>query len=160
PGLPTLLFGYRLYEVHGDSTSTVRIPAGDTFVVPAPVDSVTNVGRVGTEFTALGTAFFAQQEYRRVDRSHDLAPAGPRPGADPPNASTLTFFSADRDDHLDIPSTTVRVRRPLGDVAELTGAYLYSHAELDFSGPQRSVGTTDAGTPVAGTRVDTGGASL
>src|SRR5262245_13380848 len=39
PGLPTLFFGYRLYQVHGDSTSTVRIRSGDTFVVPAPVDS-------------------------------------------------------------------------------------------------------------------------
>jgi hypothetical protein len=33
PNLPTLFFGYRLYERHGDDISTVRIPVGDTFLV-------------------------------------------------------------------------------------------------------------------------------
>ncbi len=157
PGLPTLLFGYRLYERQGDATSTVRIPLGDTFVVPAPVDSTTHVGRVGTEFTALGTSVFAQQEYRRVDRGHDLGPAGPRPGVDPTDASTLTFFRSDQGEHLDIPATTVRLRHPFGETAELTGSYFYSHAQLGYDLARRSVGTADVnGVPVPSSMAQSG----
>jgi hypothetical protein len=145
PGLPTLFFGYRLYERHGDAKSTVRIRAGDTFVVPAPVDSTTQVGRVGTEFTALDTNVFLEQEYRHVGRRPDLGPSGPRAGVDPTDASRLTFFDADEDDHIDIPATTVRLRRALGERAELTGAYYYSHADLGFDSARRSVGTVDVG---------------
>jgi hypothetical protein len=155
-GLPTLFFGYRLYERHGDATSTVRISSGDTFTVPAPVDTTTHVGRVGTEFTALGTSFFLQQEYRRVNRSHDLGP-GAGSGVDPTDASTLSFFDSEQDEHLDIPATTVRIRRPLGDRAELTGAYFYSHANLGFDLDRRSVGTEDVGgAPVASNSSATG----
>jgi hypothetical protein len=149
-GLPTLFFGYRLYERHGDAKSTVRIRAGDTFVVPAPVDSTTHVGRLGTEFTALDTNVFLQQEYRHVARGHDLGPAGARPGVDPTDASTLAFFQNDQEEHLDIPATTVRLRRPLGERAELTGAYFYSHADLGFDVARRSAGTVGVdGSPVA-----------
>jgi hypothetical protein len=152
PGLPTIFFGYRLYERHGDATSTVRVPAGDSFVVPAPVDSTTHVGRLGTEFTFLDTSVFLQQEYRRVDRGHDLGPAAAQPGIDPTDASRLTFLRSDQDEHLDIPATTVRLRRPLGETAELTGAYFYSHANLGFDGARNSAGTVDvAGSPVATT---------
>jgi hypothetical protein len=157
PGLPTLFFGYRLYQRHGDATSTVRLPAGDTFVVPAPPDSTTHVGRLGTEFTALGTSVFLQQEYRRVDRGHDLGPAGAQPGVDPTDASTLTLFDNEQHEHLDIPATTVRLRRPLGETAELTGAYFYSHADLGFDVARRSAGTVDVGGAPAATATATRG---
>ena len=162
-GLPTLFFGYRLYERHGDATSTVRIPAGDTFVVPAPVESATHVGRLGTEFTALDTNVFLQQEYRRVDRRRDLGLAGTRSGVAPADASTLAFFANDQDEHLDIPATTVRLRRALGERAELTGAYFYSHAELGFGVARRSAGTVDVGGAPIGvstTSRSSGGATL
>ena len=156
PGLPTLFFGYRLYERHGDSTSTVRIPSGDTFTVPAPVDTTTHVGRAGTEFTALGTNVFFQQEYRRVNRNHDLGP-GAGPGVDPTDGSTLSIFDSTQDEHLDIPATTVRLRRPLGERVELTGAYFYSHAHLGYDLDRRSVGTVDnGGTPVPSNSTATG----
>ena len=142
-GLPTLFFGYRLYQRHGDATSTVSIPAGDTFVVDAPVDTTTNVGRVGTEFRALGTDVFLQQEYRRVDRGHDLGPVRDPRGLDPADASELTFFDSSQDEHLDIPATTVRLRRPVGDRVELTSAYFFSRADLGFDVDRRRVGTTD-----------------
>jgi hypothetical protein len=155
-GLPTLFFGYRLYERHGDSTSTVRIPSGDTFTVPAPVDTTTHVGRVGSEFTALGTNVFFQQEYRRVNRNHDLGPGG-GPGVDPTDASTLTLFDSHQDEHLDIPATTVRLRRPFGERVELTGAYFYSHAHLGYDLDRRIVGTADdGGTPVPSNSFATG----
>ena len=160
PGLPTLFFGYRLYERHGDATSTVRISSGDTFTVPAPVDSTTHVGRVGTEFAALGTSFFLQQEYRRIDRRHDLGP-GAGPGVDPTDASTLSLFDSRQDEHLDVPATTVRLRRPLGDRAELTGAYFYSRADLGFDVDRRSSGTVDVGgAPVATASSGSGDATL
>jgi hypothetical protein len=163
PGLPTLFFGYRLYERHGDAKSTVRIPAGDTFVVPAPVHSTTNVGRLGTEFTALDTNVFLQQEFRRVSRRHDLGPAGPRSGVDPTDASVLAFFDNEQDEHINIPATTVRLRRALGDRAELTGAYYYSHADLGFDFDRRSAGTVDVGgapAPTASTARGGGDATL
>jgi hypothetical protein len=143
PNLPTLLFGYRLYERHGDATSTVRIPAGDTFLAGAPVDSVTHVGHLGTEFTTLGTNFFLQEEYRRVERGHDLGPVRTPLGVDSADASHLSEFESRQDEHLDIPSTTVRVRRPIGDRVELTGDYFYSHADLGFDLARRRVGTSD-----------------
>ncbi len=143
PHLPTLSFGYRLYERHGDAISTVRIPAGDVFPAAAPVDSTTHVGRLGTEFQAAGTDVFLQQEYRRVDRGNDLGPVRGPAGVDPADASRLTFLQNDRDEHLDVPATTVRLRRPLGEKVELTGAYFYSHADLGFELARRRAGTTD-----------------
>jgi hypothetical protein len=161
PHLPTLLFGYRLYESHGDATSTVSIPAGDTFLVRAPVDTVTHVGRVGTEFRALSTDFFLQQEYRRVNRRHDLGPPLAPGGLDPTDASTLSFFEGKQDEHLDIPATTVRLRRAFGERVELTGAYFYSHADLGFDLDRRRVGTSDvAGLPTTTVARGGGGAAL
>jgi hypothetical protein len=155
PHLPTLFFGYRLYERHGDSVTTVGIPAGDTFLAAAPVDSVTHVGRVGTEFRALATDVFLQQEYRRVDRGHDIGPALGAAGVDPTDASRLTLFQSDQDEHLDIPATTVRLRRAVGDRLELTSAYYYSHADLGFDFARRRIGTSD--TPGLPTDVAGGG---
>jgi hypothetical protein len=145
PDKPTLLLGYRLYERSGDTTSTIRIPGGDTFPVNAPLDSTTHVGHVGTEFRALGTDVFLQQEYRRVDR--DLNRHGPLDagkGVDPADASVLTSFKSNQAEHLDVPATTVRLRHPLGDDLDLTGAYFYSHADLSFRGGLLRTGTSDA----------------
>ncbi len=142
PNLPALFFGYRLYERYGDAISTVSLPAGDTFLVGAPVWSVTNVGQVGTEFDALGTNVFLEQEFRHVDRRQDLGPVRSPRGLDPGDGSSLSFLDRDLDERLDIPATTVRVRRPLGDHAELRGAYVYSHATLDFDFTKRRTGTT------------------
>jgi len=129
PKLPTLFFGYRLYKVTGGSTSTALIPGGDTFVVNAPVDWVTHVGKLGTEFTTLGTNVFLQQEYRRTTRSLDQNDAQD-PGIDPTDGSTLNQWQATQPEHIDQPATTVRLRRPIGDNVDLTGAYFYSHADL------------------------------
>ena len=73
-GLPTIILGYRLYELEGDggSTSTVLVPGGGNFVVLAPQREVTNVGSLGTEFTALGTGVFVEQQFRRVSRTYGL----------------------------------------------------------------------------------------
>jgi hypothetical protein len=161
PALPTLLFGYRLYDRHGDVTWTPRVPGGDSFVVPAPIDSKTHVGRLGTEFNALHTDVFLQQEYRRIDRERDLrSRLGVDPGVDPADPSTLTLYRRDQDEHLDIPATTLRLRRPVGERAELAGAYLYSRADLDFDVPRRRVGTDVAGTPSAFAARGEGDASL
>src|SRR6185436_15751189 len=55
-GWPTLILGYRLYRLEGDAISTVFDAAGgDTFLVHAPSDTRAHVGRIGTEFRALGT---------------------------------------------------------------------------------------------------------
>ncbi len=130
PHLPTLLFGYHLYERDGNAVSTARVAGGDTFLVHAPVNDVTHVGRLGTEFRALGTDVFLQQEYRRIDRHEDLrGPIDPL-GLDPTDASTLGSYRSEHDEHLDIPVTTVRLHRTVGDRLDLTGAYLYSHADL------------------------------
>lgn len=156
PNLPTLLFGYRLYERHGDDVSTARIPAGDTFLVGAPVDTVTHVGRLGTEFRALDTDFFLLQEYRRIDRGHDLGPVRTPLGVDPTDGSTLQSFQSEQQEHLDIPATTVRVRRAVGDRLDLTGAYFYSHADLGFGIDRTSVGTSNDPT-FSGTSFERGG---
>lgn len=155
-GLPTLFFGYRLYERHGDASSTVTIPAGDTFVVDAPVDTTTHVGRVGTEFRALGTDVFLQQEYRRVDRAREMGPVRNPAGVDPADASELNFFDSSEDEHLDIPATTVRLRRSVGDRVELTSAYFFSRADLGFDVDRRRVGTTDV-PGVSGSATERGG---
>jgi hypothetical protein len=156
PHLPTLLFGYRLYERDGDAVSTVRIPAGDTFLVRAPVSSITHVGRIGTQFDALGANVFLQQEFRRVDRQHDLGPVRTPLGVDPADASRLGSFQSEQDEHLNIPTTTVRLRRPVGDRLELTGAYVYSHADLGFDLSRVRTGTSSV--PLySGTSRTTGG---
>ena len=161
PRVPKLIFGYRLYERHGDGISTVRVPAGDTFLVRAPIDSVTHVGRLGTEFRAFETDVFLQQEYRRVDRSHDLGPVRQPAGVDPSDASTLSLFASRQGEHLDIPATTVRLRRRLGERVEVTGDYFYSHADLGFDLARRRDGTSDvAGLPTTVTATGKGGATL
>jgi hypothetical protein len=161
--LPTLHLGYRLYERTGDATSTIRIPGGDTFVVNAPLDTVTNVGRIGTDFHALGTDFFLQQEYRRVSRDFDqqggATPSSP--GVDPTDASTLAAWTSHESEHLDIPATTVRLRHPIGDAVDLTGAYFYSHADLGFHGDRFRNGTSnDPAFSGIETANDHGGGSL
>jgi len=163
PNLPTLLFGYRLYERSGDATSTARIQNGDTFLTNAPVDSVTHVGHLGTEFKLLGTDVFLQQEYRRVERHLDQqAPLDlGAAGLDPGDGSTLTSWNSHETEHLDIPATTVRLRRPVGDDVDLTGAYFYSHADLGFHGDLRRNGTSN--TPAYSgveTATDNGAATL
>jgi hypothetical protein len=130
-GLPTFILGYRLYERHGDGTSTVLVPGGDGFVVRAPQRQLTNVGSLGTEFTALGTGFFVEQQYRRVSRVWGLHSPEERQDLDPGNDFKLGSWQSDEDDHIDIPITRVRVRRPIGDRVDLTGEYVYAHAGLD-----------------------------
>jgi hypothetical protein len=142
PGLPTLLLGYRLYERQGDAISTVSVPGGDTFLVDAPVDTVTQVGRVGTQFRALGTDIFLQEEFRRVSRQHNLGPVLDPAGLDPTDSARLTTFTSDQDEHLNIPATTVRLRRDFDDGLTLTGAYYYSHAGMGFDLQRIQVGTS------------------
>lgn len=161
PHVPTLFFGYRLYKVSGGARSTVLIPGGDTFQVSAPVDSVTNVGKVGTEFRALGTSFFLQQEYRRITRSFDqTGPLDPQ-GVDPTDASTMSQWLADQPEHIDQPATTVRLRRALGERVDLTGAYFYSHADLTSAASFYRNGTSDVPTfSGVATSTDRGSATL
>jgi hypothetical protein len=155
PHLPTILLGYRLYERQGDAISTVNVPGGDTFLVGAPVDSTTHVGRLGTTFRALDTDVFLQQEYRRIDRTHDLGPVQNPQGVDPTDTSTLSFFRSDQDERIDIPATTVRLRRAFGDRVDVTSAYYYSHADLAFNLNRKQVAT--AAPPFGGTTTEGGG---
>ncbi len=160
-GLPTFILGYRLYEREGDGTSTVLVPGGGNFIVQAPQRQVTNVGSLGTEFTALGTGFFVEQQFRRVSRSYGLhGPNDPR-GLDPSDGFALTSWQSVEDDHVDIPITRVRVRRPIGDRIELTGGYVYAHASLDESRTRFRDGTsTIASDNGPSNRIDHGDASL
>lgn len=130
-GLPTFIVGYRLYQREGDGTSTVLVPGGGNFVVQAPQRTLTNVGSLGTEFTALGTGVFLEQQYRRVSRTWGLHGPDRRRGVDPAAGFTLDDWQSVQDDRIDIPITRVRVRRPIGDRVELTGEYVYAHAGLD-----------------------------
>jgi hypothetical protein len=132
PNTAKLFLGYRLYQEEGDTTSTVNIPAGDTFLLRAPLDSRMHVGVAGTEFDAFGTNVFLQQQYRRTIRSvGDHGPLeGDVRGLDPTDASTLTRYDAAGGEHVDEPVTTVRLRRPIGDRIELAGGYLFAHADL------------------------------
>jgi hypothetical protein len=160
-GLPTLILGYRLYQLEGDGTSTVLVPGGGNFLVQAPQRQVTNVGSVGTEFTALGTGFFLEQQYRRVSRTYGLhGPTDPN-GLDPAQGFTLTSWQSTEDDHIDIPITRVRVSRPVGDRVELTGGYVYANASLDESRTRFRNGTSTIPSDNGpSTRFDTGDASL
>jgi hypothetical protein len=147
PNLPTLHFGYRLYHRDADSSSisTVRISGGDTFLVRAPFDSTTNVGQVGTTFRAFDTDVFLQQEYRRVDRHPDLRDVLNPAGLDPTDGSRLSFYRNDQDEHIDIPATTVRLRRSIGDAIDLSAAYFFSYADLSFDRDRRRTGTDSTG---------------
>ncbi len=147
PNLPTLLLGYRLIEREGDAVSTVRIPAGDSFLVREPLDTVAHVGRLGTEFHLLDASVLAEEEYRRVDRLVRLGDVLDPAGVDPTDASTLASWRDRRSERLDIPSTTVRVRRAFGDRLEATADYFYSHADLAFGGARTRTGTDDTGAP-------------
>jgi hypothetical protein len=132
-GWPTFILGYRLYRLEGETISTVFEPLGDTFLIRAPSDTRAHVGRIGTEFRALGTDMSFIQEYRRVIR--DIGGHGPQPGEagglDPDDGVTLAGYDRFGTEHVDAPTTIVRLRRPVGDRLELNGLYLYSHADLD-----------------------------
>ena len=52
---------------------------------------------------AAGTDVFLQQEYRRVNRSHDLGPVRGPNGVDPTDASRLEFIDNDQDGRLSEP---------------------------------------------------------
>lgn len=144
--LPTFRAGYRLYERDGESTSTVFVPAGDTFVLDAPVDSVANVGLLGTDFRWLSTDWSLTQEYRVIERRFDATGPTLFPrGLDPSAGIALLDYERDRHDTIQMPVTIVRLRRPIGEDADLTGAYLYSHAALDADAARTS--DVSGGTP-------------
>ncbi len=132
-GFPTLFAGYQLQRRDGRSISTVLAPVGETFQVNAPVDDVTHVGRLGTAFVLAGTDVFVQQEYRRIDRSLLLDGAVDPAGVDPADGDRLDRLVRPENEHLDIPATTLRLRRPIGERVELGGGYYFSHAALDGS---------------------------
>lgn len=151
PGLPTFFAGYRLYRLEGDTRSTIFDPSvDDTFLLRAPEDTRAQVGRIGTEFQVLGTSVFLQQDYRRVIR--DLGRHGPVPGGadglDPNEGSELDRYDAFGHEQVNAPTTTVRLERPIGERVQLTGAYLYSHANLDAAWDARGRATA-AGVPTA-----------
>lgn len=160
-GCPTLILGYRLYRLSGDTVSTLFAPEGDTFLVRAPTDTRAQVGRIGTEFRTLGTDFSLIQEYRWVSRT--LGGHGPEPGGagglDPSDDTRLARYDTIGSEDIGAPTTIVRVRRPVGDALELTGLYLYSHADLDADWQTRETVDT-AGVPNASRRVRSGSATL
>jgi hypothetical protein len=149
PGMPTLFFGYRLYRREGDAISTLAIPGGDTFTFRNPEDVRAHVGRVGTEFRALGTWVYLAQEYRQVIR--DFGGHGPlaseAQGVDPTDAATLGRYTAFGSEQSGAPTTIVRLRRAVGSRLDLTGNYLYSHATLDADWTSRQTATLDTGVP-------------
>lgn len=160
-GWPTLIAGYRLYQREGSGTSTVTVPGGGLFVTRAPQRQVTHVGSLGTEFTALGTNVFLEQEYRYVTRDYGLH--GPRDpdGVDPNDGFTLSSWQSTADDHIQIPITRLRVRRPVGDRLTLTGGYVYAHANLDYDRTRYRDGTsTIPADDGPSTRIDASSASL
>ena len=68
-GLPTLILGYRLYELEGDGTSTVLVPGGGNFVVQGGnVQVIRGIGLIGGGEDALGRAADAD-----VDRAFSAA---------------------------------------------------------------------------------------
>jgi hypothetical protein len=160
-GLPTIILGYRLHELEGDggSTSTVLVPSGGNFVVLAPQREVTNVGSLGTEFTALGTGVFVEQQFRRVSRTYGLH--GPIESVDPGDGFTLASWQSVESNHINIPITRVRVRRSIGDRVELTGGYVFAHASLvdDRTRFRDGTSTIPADTGPS-TLIDHGNASL
>jgi hypothetical protein len=95
---------------------------------------------------------------RHVDQHGPFDGSG---GVDPTDASTLKFWDSNEDEHLGIPAMTVRVRRPIGDDVNLTGAYFYSHADLGFHGNQQRNGTSnDPAYSGFATATDGGNATL
>jgi hypothetical protein len=163
PNLPKVFVGYRLYRQEGDTTSTVTVPGGDTFLVRAPLDARTHVAVAGTELDVLGADVFVQQQYRRLTR--DFGAHGPLPGSaaglDPTDASTLTRYDSAGGEHVDEPVTTLRLRRPLGDRVEVSGGWFFSHAGLDSSWTTRSDATSDVpGLGGASRRLRTAHATL
>jgi hypothetical protein len=163
PNLPKIFLGYRLYQQEGDTTSTVNIPGGDTFLVRAPIDSRTHVGVAGTEFDALGTNVFLQEQYRRTIRNFgDHGPLqGSAQGLDPTDVSTLNRYDAAGGEHIDEPVTTVRLRRPIGDRVELTGGYFFAHADLSSQWTTSQNATTNVpGVAGSSHQVQNGHATL
>jgi len=140
-----VLAGYRLYRRHGDTTTTRFVPGADTFLLRQDVDATTHIGFLGTQLRWLGSDLLLRQEFRRTDRSYDTS--GPLPGQaqglDPTDMATLDSLGGDQDERIDSPTTIVRVRRAVGERAELTGAYVYSHADLDVDGDLARSGTVD-----------------
>ena len=143
--LPKMFVGYRLYRQDGDTSSTVYVPGGDTFLVRSPVDARTNVGLVGTELDVAGANIRLEQQYRRLDR--DVGLHGPLPGLagglDPTDTSTLQSENAVSTEHVDEPITIIRAARSFGDRVDVAGSYFYSHADMSADWLLRRSATTD-----------------
>lgn len=138
--------GYRFYDrdAGDDTLSTVRIQGGDSFLVRGPGHTTTHVGALGTTFRVLDSDVFLQQEYRRVNRGRTLKDPLDSRGLDPTDTSTLSSYHSEEDDHIDIPATTLRLRRSIGK-ADVTAAYFFSRAYLDFNYDRTRRGTDNVG---------------
>jgi hypothetical protein len=160
--LPKLHFGYRLYDrdTGTSTTSTVRIPDGDTFVVRAPSATTTNVGLADVTFDVFDTNIFLQQEYRSTVR--DLTLQDPRnpAGVDPTDASTLSFYRSRQTEDIHIPVTRVRLNRSIGRVVDLSSGYFFSQADLGSDRNRVREGTNNDGFEDTSTVSDNGDALL
>jgi len=159
----SLLAGYRLNRRAGDTISTIYVEGADTFIVPRPVNAITNTGVLGGDLHALGTDFSLRQEYQRTNRTlgAENPLPGDRSGLDPTDPARLTEFSGDQNETISAPVTIVRVRRPLGERAELSGSYFYRHADLDLDAQLLEGGTVSTpGFPARNFRVSSGDATM
>jgi hypothetical protein len=159
----TVLAGYHVYGHTGDTITTRFVPGADTFLLGEDVDSLTHEGFVGTQLRLLETDVDLRQEFRRTDRTYGLG--GPLPGAagglDPTNGGTLATLTGAQDERIDQPTTRLRVHRAFGDRLELTGGYVYSHADLTFDANRFRQGTVaNPVFPSRELRTATGDASL
>lgn len=160
PHLPTLLLGYGLVERDGSAVSTVLVPAGDTFLLNAPVHDIAHTGRIGTEFSLAGTDLFLQQEYRWLDRDRPLNyPLDPA-GLDPTDGVRLDTADRHQQEHLGMPATTLRAHRLLGDRAEFDAGYYYSHSNLDTDQTAHEVVTVTPAAPATTIASGHGSATL
>jgi len=159
----SVLAGYHVYEREGDTLTTRFVPGSDTFVVREDVDSVTHVGFLGTRLRLLETDIELRQEFRRTDATYELGgpPPGSGAGLDPTDAGTLQTLIGDHDARTDAPTTRVHLHREIGDRVDVTGAYVFTHAALDFDSDRRYRATVDAPVfPTQNTGTADGSATL
>jgi len=161
-GMPTLILGYRLYQLEGDAITSVLAPDGTTVLAHAPSDTRAHVGRIGTEFRVAGADVSLIQEYRQVIRDLGVhAPSvEPAVGIDPADPTTLAQSDRFGSEHIGAPTTIARFHRAFGDAVELSGVYLYSHANLDSDWTDRNVTTDATGGRTHSQAISAGSATL
>jgi hypothetical protein len=148
PGQMRVNLGFSRYTFDGSAFSTWDF-SRDEFFVFAPVDRTTNDFRLGWDFSLAGIDFALEQIFRDYDGKSDfsLDPADSL-GNNPTNRTKIREFRRFAPVEGTAPVSRISLHKQFGEKVDLTGRYVFSKSNVDFTAEQFVRGIDFSGNPL------------